>query len=266
MYSNIIRLEVFGGVNLTQRGKSVRICKCHINEEVLRMFNDEDRAYSAYLEDPTLIFQLIKHGYYDVIDKLIDENNIDVNMCDSVGNDVVLRLLKARQYDLVLKLIKKKNWDVNHQNEDGDTFGHILALDNSVMALRIVSDLVKKKNYIPNIRNNKGETMFDRAINHDYICTAFKVLKDKRFNDIDIISFKRLCHVCLNNSSYGKYSRLNNLEIIVSNLAKKELVPSMRKLIDNIRENMDNIKREIMSNSFSILEGIINSTLVEATI
>ena len=29
---------------------------------------------------------------------------------------------------------------------------------------------------------------------------------------------------------------------------------------------MDNIKREIMSNSFSILEGIINSTLVEATI
>ena len=251
---------------MTQRIKSVRICKCHINEEVLRMFNDEDRAYNAYLEDPTLIFQLIKHGYYEVIDRLIDENNIDVNMCDTVGNDVVLRLLKARQYDLVLKLIKKRNWDVNHQNDDGDTFGHILALDNSIMTLKIVSELVKKKNYLPNVKNNRGETMFDRAINHDYICTAFKVLKDRRFNDIDIISFKRLCNVCLNNSSYGKYSKLNNLEIIVSNLSKKELIPSMRNLIDTIIDNMDNIKQEIMSNSFSILDGIINSKLIEATV
>lgn len=230
------------------------------------MIYDENEAYNACVEEPSLIFQLIKHGYYDVINNLIDDGKIDVNICDSVGNDVVVRLLKVREYDLVLKLMKKRNWNVNHQNDEGDTFGHILALDNSVMALQIVATLVKKKNYIPNIRNKRGETILDRAINNNYIGTAFKVLEDKRFNDIDIDSFKKLCHVCLKNSSYGKYSKVNNLQVIVKNLEKKELVPSMKCLILKIKENMDNIKNEIMSNGFSILEAIINSSVIEATI
>ena len=252
---------------MTQRGKSVRICKCHINEEVLRMFNDEDRAYSAYLEDPTLIFQLIKHGYYDVIDKLIDENNIDVNMCDSVGNDVVLRLLKAKQYDLVLKLIKKKNWDVNHQNEDGDTFGHILALDNSVMALRIVSDLVKKKNYIPNIKNNRGETILDKSINDNYIYTTVKILEDSRFNNIDVVSFKHLYDTYIKSNKYGKYSKLTNLEVIVNNLTEKSLLPRMEKLIEFIKTNFEIIKQEVLNSQKSTqIDVIIKDVLQESNI
>lgn len=230
------------------------------------MFYDEQQAFNACNEDPLLIFSLIKQGHFEVVNALIEKNKVDVNLCDSVGNDVVTRLLKAKQYEAVLKLMKKRNWDVNHQNIEGDTFGHILALDSSVSALMIIAQLTKKKNYLPNIRNNKGETIFDRAINNNYIGAAFKILGDKRFNNISILSFKRLCHASIKNVYYGKYSKLNNLEVIVESLEKKELVPSMQNLVNKINENLEEIKNEIMDNGYSVLESIIDSSLEEAAI
>lgn len=219
----------------------------------------------ACKEEPTLVFTLIKQGNYEAVEELINENMINVNIVDSVGNDVVTRLLKAQQYDLVCQLMKKRNWDVNHQNVEGNTFGHILVLDNSVGALRVMEQLIKKKNFTPNIKNNKGETMLDRAINNNYIYTVFKILEDKRCNDIDLITFKKLYKTCIRNSYYGKYSKLNNLEVIVDNLDKKELEPDVRKIIDVINDNMEYIKTEIMRDRSSILENIINSTMNEAT-
>ena len=229
------------------------------------MFYDEQQAFDACSEDPLLIFALIKLGHFEVVEALLEKNKVDVNLCDSVGNDVVVRLLKAKQYELVLKLMKKRSWDVNHQNVDGDTFGHILALDNSVSALTLVAQLTKKKNYLPNIRNNKGETIFDRAVNNNYMMTAFKILEDKRFNNISVLSFKRLCRASIKNVYYGKYSKLNNLEVIVGSLEKKELVPSMQNLVNKINDNLDEIKSELMGNSYSVLEGIIDSSLEEVT-
>lgn len=229
------------------------------------MFYDEQQAFDACSEDPLLIFALIKLGHFEVVEALLEKNKVDVNLCDSVGNDVVVRLLKAKQYELVLKLMKKRSWDVNHQNVDGDTFGHILALDNSVSALTLVAQLTKKKNYLPNIRNNKGETIFDRAVNNNYMMTAFKILEDKRFNNISVLSFKRLCHASIKNVYYGKYSKLNNLEVIVGSLEKKELVPSMQNLVNKINDNLDEIKSELMGNNYSVLEGIIDSSLEEVT-
>lgn len=229
------------------------------------MFYDEQQAFDACSEDPLLIFTLIKLGHFGVVEALLEKNKVDVNLCDSVGNDVVVRILKAKQYELVLKLMKKRSWDVNHQNVDGDTFGHILALDNSVSALTLVAQLTKKKNYLPNIRNNKGETIFDRAVNNNYMMTAFKILEDKRFNNISVLSFKRLCRASIKNVYYGKYSKLNNLEVIVGSLGKKELVPSMQNLVNKINDNLDEIKSELMGNSYSVLEGIIDSSLEEVT-
>jgi ankyrin repeat protein len=226
------------------------------------MTNNEMQLFNDCKEDPSLIFTLIKHGHYEIIEELIENNLVNVNLLDSVGNDVVTRLLKARQYDLVIPLMKKRNWDVNHQNEEGNTFGHILAHDNSIAAVRIVEQLTKKKNYLPNIKNNKGETALDRALDNNYLCTAFKILEDKRFNDIDVFSFKNLFNVCIKNTYYGKYSKLNNLEIIVENLEKKELIPEMRNIVDDISNNMDAIKNDIINNKFSLLETIINNQLV----
>ena len=229
------------------------------------MFYDEQQAFNACSEEPSLIFALIKEGHFSVVEALVEKNKIDVNLCDSLGNDVVTRLLKAKQYELVLKLMKKRNWDMNHQNIDGDTFGHILALDNSVSALMIISELIKKKNYMPNIRNNKGETIFDRAINNNYIGAAFKILEDKRFNNISVLSFRNLCYASIKNVYYGKYSKLNNLEIIVESLEKKELVPSMQMLVDKINDNLEEIKNEIMDDGYSVLESIIETSLEEVT-
>ena len=229
------------------------------------MFYDEQQAFNACSEEPSLIFALIKEGHFSVVEALVEKNKIDVNLCDSLGNDVVTRLLKAKQYELVLKLMKKRNWDMNHQNIDGDTFGHILALDKSVSALMIISELIKKKNYMPNIRNNKGETIFDRAINNNYIGAAFKILEDKRFNNISVLSFRNLCYASIKNVYYGKYSKLNNFEIIVESLEKKELVPSMQILVDKINDNLEEIKNEIMDDGYSVLESIIETSLEEAT-
>lgn len=230
------------------------------------MLFSEQQAVDVCSEEPSLIFSLIKRCNFEVVEKLLEENKVNVNTCDGVGNDVVTRLLKAKQYDLVIKFMKKRNWDVNHQNVEGNTFGHILALDNSVGALKVVEQLKKKKNFTPNIKNNKGETVLDKAINNNYIYTAFKILEDKRFDDIDLVTFKKLCDTCVKNSYYGKYSRLNNLEVIVDNLVKKQLEPTMKKLIDVIVENMDIIKVDILRDRSAVLENIINATVMEATI
>ena len=214
------------------------------------------------MEEIPSVFTLIKNGDFDIIEELIMDNDINVNEVDGVGNDVVTRLLKAKQYDLVIEVMKKRNWDVNHQNDEGNTFGHILACDDSVMAVKVMEALTKKKNYMPNIKNYKGETAMDIAISNHFLCTAFKLLEDKRFNDIDVFSFKNLVNICINNKVYGRYSKITNLEIIVENLEKKELNDGMENLVDHIQDNMDAIKNDFMNNKTNILESIINKHLV----
>lgn len=212
----------------------------------------------ACKEEPSLVFTLIKQGNYEVVEELINENLVNVNIVDSVGNDVVTRLLKAQQYDLVFELMKKRNWDVNHQNADGNTFAHILANDDSLFTVKIAEQLIKKKNYIPNIKNKKGETALDRSINNNYICTAFKLLGDKKYNNIDVSQFRNLFNACIKSKYYGKYSKINNLEIIIENLEKKDLSPNLRRIVDNISDNFDLIKNDIMNNNHSILDTIID--------
>ena len=225
------------------------------------MLNKKQQMIEATLEEPSLIFKLIKDNEFEVIEEMIEKNLVDVNLEDSVGNDVVTRLLKVKEYDLVILLMKKRNWKVNHQNSEGNTFGHILALDNSINTIRIVNELVKKTKFLPNIKNNKGETILDKAINNNYLCAAFKILEDKRFTSIDLFSFKNLVDASIKNVYYGKYSKLNNLEVIVDNLEKKELNSTMTDLINNISENIDTIKRDIINNDSRILDELINSHL-----
>ena len=127
------------------------------------MINREQQMIEQVSEEPSLIFKFIKDGEFEVIEKMVKENLVDVNLVDSLGNDVVTRLLKVREYDLVITLMKKRNWDVNHQNVDGNTFGHILALDNSISTVSIVNQLIKKTKFLPNIKNKKVEELFFRA-------------------------------------------------------------------------------------------------------
>lgn len=227
------------------------------------MYTEKLEMYDACSDDPTLIFNLIKKGFFDVVNELVDEKKVDANLCDSVGNDVCMRLLKAKQYDIVIKLMKRRNWDVNHKNELGDTFGHILALDNDVRSLKLIDQLTKKTNYSPNIKNNLGETSFDIAINNNYLISAIKILEDKRFNDIGVNSFRKLYKVSIKSSSYGKYTKIENLKVIVNSLDKKNLSLDLRILVDKINDNMDNIKEDILRDSNYYLDSIVNNSVLQ---
>lgn len=231
------------------------------------IFYDGNQAKKVCEEDPSLIFELIKEEQFTVVEELIVSNKVNINTCDTMGNDIMCNLLRAKQYDLVLKLMAKRSWNVNHQNLDGNTFGHILAKDNSIHSLKIVEKLTKNKKYIPNIKNNKGQTVLDNAINSNYTYTSLKILENKNFNNIDILSFRDLCNACIKNTNYGKYTKLNNLEIIIENLEKKDsLLPGVEKLVETIKTNFDIIKTDLMSNSSKVLETVINDSLKEATI
>lgn len=224
------------------------------------IFYNEDQAIQACKEEPSLIFELIKDGYYDVVDKILSRKIVDINTVDSTLNNVMIRLLKAKQYHLVLKYMKNKNWDINHQNIDGNTFAHILVRHDYIHIARIFEQLKRNKKFMPNIKNKNNETILDRSINSNYISTTMKILEDNRFNSIDILSFKKLYKAYIKNSYYGKYTKLNNLEVIVDNLEKKDkLLPKMKELLDSIINNMELIKREILINKSSNLEGMINS-------
>lgn len=231
------------------------------------MFYDETQALRACEEEPSLIFELIKEGYFDLVDGLISKNKVDINTVDVAGNDVCYRLLKAKQYDLVMKFIRKRSWNVNHQNLDGNTIGHLLVRDTSISALKILESLMKSKRFLLNIKNNRGKTMLDVAIEVQNTMPALKILEEKRFNNIDVLSFKHLYKLCIKNSYYGKYSKLTNLESIIDSLEKKDgLGTSMNILVERIVDNMEVIKHEIVKNKYSLLDKMINTSLKESVI
>lgn len=230
------------------------------------MFYDEEQAKKACEEDPYLIFELIKEGHFELVDKILSTKKISINILDQAGNDVITRLLKAKEYNLVLKYMKNKEWDINHQNIDGNTFAHYLVSINYVYVVDIIKALKRNKKFVPNIKNKNGETILDKSINENYIYTTLKILEDNRFNMIDVISFKKIYETYIKSSYYGKYSKVNNLVIIVDSLDKRQgLLPTMKNLINEIKENMDIIKKEIMKNKSKYLECMINDVLVEAT-
>ena len=110
------------------------------------MFYDEAKAIKACEEEPSLIFELIREEHYELVDFLLTKGKVDINTCDELGNNVLVRLLKKGQYDLVLKHMKNKKWDINHQNNGGDTFAHILVVYNYVNVLEIINELTIEQN------------------------------------------------------------------------------------------------------------------------
>ncbi len=133
-------------------------------------------------------------------------------------------------------------------------------MHNYVDIAKILEILLKNKTFIPNLKNNKGETILDKAIAADQLFTITKILGDKRFDNIDIISFKYLYNKYIKNSYYGKYSKLNNLEVIINSLEhKQKLQPKMQELLEKITTNMDTIKKDLLTNKLNNIDIIINS-------
>ena len=228
------------------------------------MFYDVDKTMRAVEEEPSLIFELIKEGHIDLVDRLLKRKKVDINTCDDAGNSVLVRLLRHGDYDVVLNHMGNKDWDVNHQNLDGNTFAHYLVSINYVNVMEIIKKLTKNKDFLPNIKNNKGETILDKSINDNYIYTTVKILEDSRFDNIDVVSFKNLYDTYIKSNRYGKYSKINNLEVILDSLTDKNLLPRMKKLVGFIQNNFDKIKEEVLTSQKSVyMDSIINRVLKE---
>ena len=145
----------------------------------------------------------------------------------------------------------------------GDTFAHILAGYSDRATIKIIDALLRKSNFLPNIVNNKRETILDKATNNSYLLVSLKIFEDKRFNNIDLYDFKNLFRLSIDNNNYGIYSKLNNFNILLRSLLKKELQPNMKLLVNRIEENKKAIKEDIKNNKLDIISKIINSTIEE---
>lgn len=227
------------------------------------MFYDEKSAIEACEENPTMIFDLINEGHEELVDEILTKKIVNINETNSNGDDVLMCLLRKGMNELVFKYMKKKEWDVNHQNNDGDTFAHILVTKKYLDVMDIIKQILKNNAFMPNIRNKKGETILDKSINNNYIYTTVKILEDERFNNIDLVSFKNLYENYIRNDSYGKYSKMNNLEIIIDSLSLKELLPKLEKLVDFIRENLDEIMNSFEKNQTKVLDDLIYGLINE---
>lgn len=198
----------------------------------------------------------------EVVNKILSKENYDFNIVDSDGNNVLMFLLKNKQYELVLKYIDKV--DINHQNNDGDTLAHILVGINYLNVKEIIEYVLNNKEFIPNIKNKLGETILDKSINNNYLYTTIKILENKRFDSIDVYSFKNLYETYIKSNNYGAYSKLSNLEVILDNLEKKPLLPRMENLINLIQSNIDVIKDDINLSKTEKLDNIINLVIMDA--
>lgn len=225
------------------------------------MFYSVTQVVDLCDEDPSLIFSLMKEGEWDVIETILDNKKVDLNTEDSHCNNVVMGLLKYKKYDLVLKYLDKV--DINHQNMDGDTLTHMLSSINYINIKEILKNVLNKEDINLNIKNNLGETILDKAINNHYLYTTMKILENKNFNSIDVYSFKHLYEEYIKSDSYGKYSKLSNLEIILDNLESKKLLPRMKKLVYLIEHNKEGIKKEFDVSKTEKLDYIINHVVME---
>ena len=227
----------------------------------------ETKTIDLVEEDPTMVFDLIKEGNIEIVDKLLKKNKVDINICDDKGNNILVRLLKAGAYEVVYNHMNNKEWDVNHQNQDGNTFAHYLVSINYVNVMDIINRLKKNKKFIPNIKNNRGETILDKSINDKYMYTTVKILEDERFNNIDAISFKHLYDTYIKSNNYGKYSKLTNLEVIIDNLKDKKLIPIIEEIIDFIKANFNAIKEEVLKcNKSTRMDKMIQNVLEESLV
>ena len=225
------------------------------------MFYSIMQAESLCDADPSLIFSLIKENDMEVVNKIISKDGFDFNVLDENGNNVIMDLLKNKQYDLVLKYIDKV--DINYQNNDGDTLSHILVGINYHNVKEILDYVLNNKDFIPNIKNKQGETILDKSIKNNYLYTSIKILEDKRFNSIDIYSFKHLYEAYIKSNNYGKYSKLSNLEVIIDNLDTKPLLPRMKNLLNVIKSNKDVIKNDFNSSKTDFLDNVINKCVMD---
>ena len=226
------------------------------------MFYDIEMARVECESNPSLLFSAIKYNYRDVYEYVL-EKGIDLNITDEFNDNILMKLLKNKDYDLVDKYILNDSLDINHQNNDGDTITHLLVTINYTEIKDILNKVLQRNDFLPNIKNNLGETILDKSLKNRYLYTTMQILKDERFNSISLKSFRDLYEVYIKSNEYGMYSKLNNYTLILDNLKKKDLMPRMQKLMFILKKDEKNIKNDFLSSKTGYLDNIINKMIKE---
>lgn len=227
------------------------------------MFYDETKTINACDADPTLIFELLKEEHIELLDRILSRRTFDINVVDEQGNNILTKLLKKGYYEVVLNHIKDKRWDINHQNNDGDTFAHILVGLNSLNTIDIYNEIKKNKEFVPNLRNNQGETILDVSIKNSSTFLTAKILDDSRFNEVGILSFKKFYDTYIKTKKYGQYSKVSNLEMFICSLEDKEISPKVRMIVNYFKDNFDEIIEEVKNNKTKRIDSYLNEVLFD---
>ena len=206
---------------------------------------------------PTDIFYLIRTGKKKEINDLIDSNGFDVNQKDTIGNDVVSRLVLDGFYEEALKLVNKKSWNINNININGDSIIHILGLKNNLGSMKVFNEIIKKKKLDLNIVNNNNLRSIDITISNNNLYMTLNILKKSDLNNMDEDLLKKIFNKFIYNDSYGKYSKISNLETIIDSFNHKKLSYKIRRIINKIRDNFNLIKENIMNNNINIINTIM---------
>lgn len=225
------------------------------------MFYDENKTIESCDNDPTVIFQLLLEEHIDLLDKIISRKSFDINVVDKDGNNIIMKLLKKGYFDLVLKHLKDKRLDINHQNNDGDTLAHILLSIKNIKIVDIFNELKKIKSFSPNIKNNNGETILDKSIRSGSTYITSKILSDKRFTEVGDLSFKNYYDTYIKNNSYGRYTKLSNLDLLLGNLENKDLSPKVKMIIMYLKDNYELIKEEVINNKTKSMDSYLKEVL-----
>lgn len=221
-----------------------------------------DQAIKAIEEDPSIIFELIKTDNDELLNHMLDESLIDVNLVSSNNDSLAIKLLKSAKYELVLKVIKNKNWNVNYQNDDKETFGHILAKINNVAVVPVFKELKKNKNFDINLRNKDDKTIFDISVESHNSYVSTKIIEDERFNDINIFEFLKFYETYIDTNEYGKYSKINMIESILT-MDGRYVNTRMQELLNHLKDNVKNIKKDIENDDYNLLNSIIKECIYQ---
>ena len=221
-----------------------------------------DQAIKAAEEDPSIIFELIKTDNDELLNHMLDESLIDVNLVSSNNDSLAIKLLKSAKYELVLKVIKNKNWNVNYQNDDKETFGHILPKINNVAVVPVFKELKKNKNFDINLRNKDDKTIFDISVESHNSYVSTKIIEDERFNDINIFEFLKFYETYIDTNEYGKYSKINMIESILT-MDGRYVNTRMQELLNHLKDNFKNIKKDIENDDYNLLKSIIKECIYQ---
>lgn len=239
----------------------VKIVKCHVERGVYKVFYDEQKAIAECDETPSTIFLILKEGHIDLVEKILSKKKIDLNIIDEGGDNILMKLLKKGHVKLVLNYIKDKNWNVNHQNNEGDTFAHILVSFSNPLVIDVLKVIQKNPEFIPNIKNNRGETILDKSLAIGYASATFNILEDERFSEIGVLSFMNLYKRFIKTKEYGKYTKMTTIEIIIDSLEDKEVSPKIKDIIYYLKSNFDEIKKDVFSNKTKKLDKYVLNVL-----